>query len=131
MRELLKQDSFTPEEKEVALLLTEGQTQREITRKLRISAIEFSRRVGAIRDKVSGKEGADPVYDAVAKEYALTRREYDMLRYLHQGAGNDIISAELFLSDETVRVHVRNVLKKISIDNRQDFTAWLEDYRNA
>jgi len=121
---------FTPEEKEIALLLTEGLSHRDITRKLNISAVEFSRRAGAIREKVSGKVGPDPVIDAVTHEYALTRREADMLRYLRQGAGNDIISAELYLSEETVRTHVRNVLKKLSLENRQDIPAWLESYMN-
>jgi len=122
---------FTPEEKEVALLLTEGSNQREIVRRLGISTGEYLRRVSAIREKMSGMTSADPVIEAVADEYSLTRREADMLRYLRQGAGNDIITNELYLSEETVRTHVRNVLKKLLIENRQDVGKWLDEYRDG
>ena len=122
---------FTQEEREVAMLLTEGFAPREIVRKLGISTMEYSRRVSAIREKVSGMAGADPVIEAVADEYGLTRREADMLRYLRRDAGNDIITEELYLSEETVRTHIRNVLKKLSIENRQDVGKWLDDYANA
>jgi len=37
-------------------------------------------------------------------------------------------AAELYLSEETVRAHVRNVLKKLSIENRQDVSKWLYEY---
>ena len=122
---------FTPEEQEIAMLLTAGATKREIVRKLGISAVEYSRRVSAIREKVSGMAEADPVIEAVADEYGLTRREADVLVYLRRGAGNDIITDELYISEETVRSHVRNVLKKLLIENRQDVARWLDEYANA
>jgi len=119
---------FTATEKEVALLLTEGLTQREITRKLGISAVEVARRVNSIREKVSGKAGADPVIEAVTHEYNLTGRESEMLRYLHDSAGIDIIASELYLSPETVKIHVRNLLKKLSIESRHGVSDWLDNY---
>jgi len=122
---------FTPEEQEIAMLLTEGATKREIVRKLGITTVEYSRRVSAIREKVSGMAEADPVIEAVADEFGLTRREADVLAYLRRGAGNDIITDELYLSEETVRAHVRNVLKKLLIENRRDVARWLDEYANA
>jgi len=70
----------------------------------------------------------DPVIDAVTTEYKLTCREADILRYLRSNTGNDVIAAELYLSEETVRIHVRNVLKKLHIDLRQNVSAWLDNY---
>ena len=119
---------FTPEETQIALMMTEGMTQREIVRKLKITAIEVSRTVSAIREKVSGNVGSDPLIDAVTQEYNLTRRESDMLNYLYHNVGNDVIAAELYLSEETVRGHVRNLLNKLSIEKRSQLTQWLEDY---
>jgi len=119
---------FTQEEQEIAMLLTEGSTKREIVRKLGITTVEYSRRVSAIRKKVSGMADSDPVVDAVADEFGLTRREADVLVYLRRGAGNDIITTELYLSEETVRAHVRNVLKKLTIENRQEVAKWLDSY---
>jgi len=119
---------LTPEEKEVALLLTDGLSQREIARKLKIPAVEVARRVSSVRDKVSGGAGADPVVEAVTHEFGLTRRESEMLRYLQSSAGIDVIAVELFLSPETVKIHIRNLLKKLSIENRHEVAAWLEKY---
>jgi len=119
---------FTPEEKELTVLLTEGMSQREICRKLNLTALEFSRRINTIREKVSGMAPPDPVIEAVAREHKLTRREADILRYLRKNNGNDVIAAELYLSEETVRIHVRNVLKKLKLDSRQHVPAWLDNY---
>jgi len=51
-----------------------------------------------------------------------------MLRYLRRGAGNDEISAELYLSDETVKTHIRNLMLKLPVVNRHDVKDWLETY---
>ena len=51
-----------------------------------------------------------------------------MLRYLRRGAGNDEISAELYLSDETVKTHIRNLMLKLPVVNRHDVKDWLENY---
>lgn len=122
------QGLFTSEEREIALLLTEGMTQREIARKYGFSADEVKRKVSAIREKVIRGSDPDQTVAAVAHEYKLTRRETDVLRLLRQNEGNDMIAAELVVSDETVRTHVRNVLKKLSLEKRQDVAAWLDAY---
>jgi len=120
-----KEDLFTLEEREVAILLTEGITKREIARKLHLTNEEVGTLVTAIREKVSGATHSDPVIVTVAEKYNLTRREVEMLRYLKENAGNDVIASELFLSDETVRTHVRNLLKKLSLKKRRDIGEWL------
>jgi len=43
-------------------------------------------------------------------------REAGMLRYLGRNAGNDVIAAEMQMSDVTVRKHLRSLLTKLSID---------------
>ena len=120
---------LTPEEKEIALLLTDGVTRHEIARKLHMSAADVVRIISVIREKVVIMADSDPVIASVVHEYKLTRREADMLRYLRRNASNDIITAELFLSEETVRIHVRNLLRKLDIENRQDVSYWLETQR--
>ena len=119
---------LTDEEKEVALLLTDGATKTDISRKLHISAAEVGKIVNTIREKVVGVTNPDPILLSVIREYCLTKREADMLRYLQHNAGNDEIAAELFLSPETVKVHVRNLLKKISVENRINIGCWLKEY---
>ena len=122
---------LTPEEKEIALLLIEGETKRDISRKLHISTEEVGRSVEAIREKVVGMAGLDPVVEAVARDYKLTRREADMLRYLRDGADNIQIASALFLSEETVRSHVRSLLRKLSVEDRLEVAEWFTGYISA
>jgi len=48
----------------------------------------------------------------------LTQRENEVLRLVAQGLSNSEIAAELFLSVETVKTHVRNVLAKLGARSR-------------
>ena len=119
---------FTPEEKEVALLLTEGLSQREISRKLNIPIADVALRVGAIRGKMSGADSSDPVINSVVVKYKLSKRETDMLVCLRDGASTEKIAEGLFITEDTVRSHVFRLLKKLGIDNRQAVPAWLKSY---
>jgi DNA-binding CsgD family transcriptional regulator len=111
-------------EKDVALLMIDGETRRDISRKLHITAMEVSRSVDAIREKVIRTSDPDPVISFMNDNYKLTHREVDVLRCLRRKMTNAEIAAELFLSEETVKVHVRNLLKKLPVNNRQDVAAW-------
>jgi DNA-binding NarL/FixJ family response regulator len=119
---------FTPEEIEVAMLLIEGETQRDAYRKLHLSVEEFNARIKTIREKVSGTGDPDPVISAIVREYGLTPRETDMLRYLQNGKTNAEIALEVFLSEGTIKIHVRNVLNKLPVGSRQNVAAWVKAY---
>jgi DNA-binding NarL/FixJ family response regulator len=51
-------------------------------------------------------------------EARLTSRENDVLDRLRQGKPNKIIAYELAISEATVKVHVRNIMKKLHASNR-------------
>jgi LuxR family transcriptional regulator, regulator of acetate metabolism len=48
----------------------------------------------------------------------LTRREYEVLQLMTKGASNREIAAQLFLSEETVKSHVKRILHKFGVANR-------------
>ena len=48
----------------------------------------------------------------------LTRREYEVLQLMTKGASNREIAAGLFLSEETVKSHVKRILHKFGVANR-------------
>jgi DNA-binding NarL/FixJ family response regulator len=50
----------------------------------------------------------------------LTRREWEVLDLLCDGAGTADIAARLFLSRVTVRRHVSAILKKLGVSSRED-----------
>jgi DNA-binding NarL/FixJ family response regulator len=51
-------------------------------------------------------------------EPLLTSRECDVLRILREGRQNKIIAYELGISESTVKVHLRNIMKKLHASNR-------------
>lgn len=53
-----------------------------------------------------------------AETPALTPRERDIVRGLSRGASNKDIARELDLAESTVKIHVRNVLRKLKLTSR-------------
>lgn len=51
---------------------------------------------------------------------ALTRRELDVLRLMAEGMGNRAIAEHLFISENTVKNHVRNVHEKLQVHSRME-----------
>jgi two-component system nitrate/nitrite response regulator NarP len=52
------------------------------------------------------------------------------MRLVRQGMTNVEIAAELVISEETVKIHVRNLLKKLNVKSRTDVAALGETDRN-
>jgi len=70
----------------------------------------------------SGLEELAPDVTVVAAEpdalLAVTHRERQVLQLLRQGKPNKIIAFELEISESTVKVHVRNIMRKLRATNR-------------
>jgi DNA-binding NarL/FixJ family response regulator len=54
----------------------------------------------------------------------LTDREVEVLRHLSTGASNREIAKALFISENTVRNHVRSILEKLHLANRAQAAAY-------
>ncbi len=50
----------------------------------------------------------------------LTEREREVLRLVARGKGNREIGKELFISENTVKNHVRNILEKLQLHSRME-----------
>jgi DNA-binding NarL/FixJ family response regulator len=50
----------------------------------------------------------------------LSARELDVLRELGNGASNQEIAGRLFLSENTVKHHIRSILEKLQVSNRRE-----------
>ncbi len=57
---------------------------------------------------------------AFAKRYGLTRREEEISMFLSEGRSNGEIAELLQLSENTVRFHVSNILKKTGMKDRNE-----------
>ncbi|MCS7037025.1 MAG: response regulator transcription factor [Saprospiraceae bacterium] len=63
--------------------------------------------------------GMDPTLPDTrfARKYGLTRREMEVLRYIAQVMSNKEIAQQLFISDQTVSVHRKNIMRKLKVNN--------------
>lgn len=57
---------------------------------------------------------------------SLSEREREVLRLVGDGLTNEQIAQKLFLSSHTVRTHVRNALRKLSVHTRAEAVLALE-----
>ena len=118
---------LSQEEQKITKLLADGLTQREIARKLNISANEYELHEKAIREKLNLIDDHDPFIRGIVSKYKLTKREADMLVFLRDRKSTEAIANDLCVSAETVRSHVSKLLKKLGIDKREAVAAWLQE----
>ena len=55
---------------------------------------------------------------------SLTAREQEILEKLACGLSNKLIARELGISEGTVKVHVKNLLKKLNLHSRMEAAVW-------
>ncbi|WP_297505085.1 two-component system response regulator NarL [Ferrovum sp.] len=55
---------------------------------------------------------------------ALTEREDSIVQCLAQGLSNKLIARELGIMESTVKVHIRNLLKKLNFHSRLEAAVW-------
>jgi two-component system, NarL family, nitrate/nitrite response regulator NarL len=66
---------------------------------------------------------------ATAAEYAFSMRELQVLEILQNGKSNKVIARELGLSEATVKVHIKNVMRKLGASNRTEAAIWMTKHR--
>lgn len=69
--------------------------------------------------------GRESELEAIQADRAkVTEREREVLRLLVQGATNRDIARDLTITENTVKVHLRNILEKLHLRNRQQAAAF-------
>ncbi|MEH8021078.1 two-component system response regulator NarL [Rheinheimera metallidurans] len=66
-----------------------------------------------------------PAPKASAELNSLTNREYEILSFIAKGMSNKLIARELNISDGTVKVHVKHLLKKLGLRSRVEAAVWM------
>lgn len=83
---------------------------------------------GAVRAVAAGASLLDPAWVTAARDGtpALTPRERDVLKLMAEGKSNAEIATLLFVSENTVKTHVSNILVKLACRDRAAavLTAW-------
>lgn len=65
--------------------------------------------------KPSESSNAKDYGDRFAKKHALTKREVEILKYISQALNNKDIGEQLYISDQTVSVHRKNIMRKLGV----------------
>jgi two-component system NarL family response regulator len=111
------------------VVLTVYQGEEDIYRALQAGAATYLLKdtlsdelVRVIRAVYAGEHPVVPAVQARLEDRAarppLTRREISVLDMIAQGLRNKEIAISLDISEETVQVHVRNILAKLDADSR-------------
>ena len=66
-----------------------------------------------------------PTVKAPAELNSLTNREHEILSFIAKGLSNKLIARELNISDGTVKVHVKHLLKKLGLRSRVEAAVWM------
>jgi two-component system, NarL family, response regulator LiaR len=78
-------------------------------------------KVSASQSRESEKitiEGIDPDHEKLLAADPLTERELEVLQLIVKGCSNLAIAEKLYITVGTVKTHVRNILNKLSADDR-------------
>jgi DNA-binding NarL/FixJ family response regulator len=74
-----------------------------------------------------GVAGADRPASA-AEAVGLTDREVTLVQALARGLSNKQISQELWITEQTVKFHLRNIYRKLDVANRTGAARWAHEH---
>ncbi|GGS28436.1 response regulator transcription factor [Streptomyces griseoviridis] len=124
------------------LVLTTYDTDADVTRAIEAGATGYLLKAerpeelfAAVHAAARGRTTlSEPVADRVMARLrsprpALTGRERDILAQLSRGLGNREIARALFISEATVKTHLRRVYDKLGVDTRAGAVAVAKEQR--
>ncbi len=74
------------------------------------------------------KKSLPQLSDKFVKKHSLTKRELEILGLISQALSNKEIAKELFISDQTVSVHRKNIMRKLGVSNTAGLIKLAYDY---
>ena len=86
-----------------------------------------------MQDKIEQTRPIIDEYDqkkALKTVYAVSEREIEIIEQVAQGNPNKVIAEALFISENTVKSHIKNIYRKLEISNRIQLLKLLEKLRS-
>ena len=75
-------------------------------------------------EKVVEKRSVD--LEGAKATFNLSKRELEVLVPIYEGLTNRAISERLFISEQTVKDHIRNIMRKVGVNSRGALVATLQ-----
>jgi DNA-binding CsgD family transcriptional regulator len=94
-----------------------------------LSAIQLWRIRNEANQKSRAGEAQDSLTDkcnALAERFKLSQRESEVLHYVCRGYNSPYIAQALFISDNTVRSHIKNIHRKLKVSSKMEILALFE-----
>lgn len=99
---------------------------------LRSNLVKAALGVTVLQDsltEVLKKALIEPDTRTTASDVSLTDRETEILDCLAEGMNNKNIARKLGISDTTVKVHIKNILRKLNLTSRLEAAVWRHQNR--
>jgi DNA-binding CsgD family transcriptional regulator len=64
-------------------------------------------------------------FSEVAERYQLSKREIEVVRMICEGCTNREIGKKLYISEHTVKDHIKNIMRKMEVASRNELVAVL------
>jgi len=104
--------------------LVKGTAPEALVASIRAAAAGAAMLSPEIATKLLGRIRAESTTDERVRGEILSERELEVLELLARGKANGEIARMLYLSPNTVRNHISNILSKLQISNRTEATAY-------
>jgi two-component system nitrate/nitrite response regulator NarL len=82
----------------------------------------------ATRERVAGEDPSCESLPGAGLARGLSSRELAILRTLMEGASNKVIARRLVITEATVKVRMKAILRKLSLQNRTQAAIWARTY---
>ena len=79
-------------------------------------------------DELSNERKADS--SKILKEYNFTKKELEIIDLIIEGNKNKVIASKLFISENTVKYHNKNILSKFNVENKKEVLLKYNDLIN-
>lgn len=76
---------------------------------------------------LSRQQSEEQLLVAFERHFGLSARECEVFRLVEKGHSNSEIAGNLYISESTVKFHIRNILKKTDCKNRTELTLRFQD----
>jgi two-component system nitrate/nitrite response regulator NarL len=93
-----------------------------------VKSIDVADLASAIRQAVQATAyhalGLPAMRADTAAELGLTARELSIVRAVARGMSNRAIGKQLFVTEQTIKFHMTNILRKLELKNRTEVARW-------
>lgn len=87
-------------------------------KQLRLELQNYLLRIGELQTEIDEKGDCGKFSDKRLKEFDLSKRETEVLKYIAHGYKNSEIADKLFVSQNTIKTHIKNIYLKLDVKNR-------------